>query len=126
MKSSTGSAYDFRSQPTARPIGREHSAGSSAPVESEHFQPIGTKKAHYSSPAAGPFRCDNCVHYLKIEADEGTCDHPDVIVDAQAGGEGLEKGREDGKPAAVVEPGGCCSYFKTGKHEAGSVGKEVE
>lgn len=116
VKSETGSQYNFR----------EHEIGKSAPVESKHFQPIGTEKSGYAPPKAGPFRCDNCVHYLKIEEDEGTCDHPDVIADAKAKQPGLELGKEDGKTAAVVEPAGCCDYFKTGKHEAGSKGMEIE
>lgn len=100
-------AYDFRD--TAPQVERE------GDDEKGDFKPTGTSEARYSPPADGPFECGNCVHYKPVNGTHGTCDHPDVIEDAEAGE--LPKGREDGEPAALVALRGCCSYYRKGEHE---------
>ena len=81
----------------------------------EHFQPTGTSESHYSPPADGPFKCGNCVHYKRVNGTHGTCDHPEVIEDAQQGE--LPTAKENGQPAAMVALEGCCEFYRKGEHE---------
>lgn len=60
-------------------------------------QPIGTARAGYST--AGPFRCDHCIH-----ADDGLCNHPEVIADLEM------TLADDGR--ATIQADGCCTYFR--------------
>lgn len=76
---------------------------------------VGTKNAHYSPPGDGPFDCKNCVHFqpwggrMKDHHHQlkhaGTCDHPEVQKDADAG-----EIRKDAQGKPIVSAGGCCSY----------------
>lgn len=75
----------------------------------------GTPSAHYSPPSDGPFDCSNCIHFHRFGGKKkashhttkhgGTCDHPEVQKDAEAGH--IAK-TADGKP--LVQAGGCCEY----------------
>lgn len=66
---------------------------------------IGTPKAHYAGPDSGPFKCGNCSHERW-----GNCNHPDVIEDAKKGYGGLKINPEN--KLAVIDKGGCCTYFR--------------
>lgn len=65
---------------------------------------IGTPNSHYADALHGPFACRNCVHF----ASPAYCNHSKVIQDAKNRGEKLRL--DDGK--AVVNPHGCCDYFR--------------
>lgn len=69
-------------------------------------EPIGTRHAHYAAADKGPFKCGRCVH---LHSQDGlhTCDHPEVRKDAEAGELKLSA---EGHP--IVQPGGCCNYFR--------------
>jgi len=108
VRSQTGSVYNFRSQNVSSEQlqNSEHIAGDSAPVENEKYQPIGTSKSGYAPPSEGPFLCSNCLHYTPQTEVQGACDHPDVIVDAEAGEIPPTEG------GALVEGEGCCNYYR--------------
>jgi hypothetical protein len=74
----------------------------------------GTEQSGYVTPELGPFRCDNCTHYLlamgpprreqRLTSEEGSgqgrCDHPIVLSDPEV---------SDGR----VDADGCCNYFRS-------------
>lgn len=103
-------AYNFREH-TPEVESKKHEQQE----QEEHFQPIGTEESGYATPDQGPFMCGNCVHYKPVNGTHGTCDHPEVIEDAEAGD--IPKGREDGMAAATVAYEGCCDFFRPGEHE---------
>ena len=96
--------YDFRDK---RPLEMEREARVSDPAEAGNDSPIGTTNGGYAKPEEGPFECQRCVHYAKINGTHGTCDHQDVVADATAGEIKLSEG---GK--AVVAARGCSNYFR--------------
>lgn len=67
---------------------------------------FGTSASGYIPARCGPVRCSHCVHYPRPER----CSHPDVVTDSQM------KTTSDG--LAIVEPGGCCRYFRPKGKEA--------
>ena len=67
-----------------------------------HNAPTGTRAAGYSPPDCGPFRCDNCLHYS-----HDACNQPVVMADKE-----LE---HNAHGDAIVEDGGCCTYFRNKK-----------
>jgi len=100
-------AYDFRQK---QPLTMEHEAGKSEPVETGKDKPIGTTKGGYATPEEGPFECQRCVHYHKLNGTHGTCDHQDVVADAEAGEIKLSD-----SGMAVVAARGCSNYFRPEK-----------
>lgn len=69
-------------------------------------EPFGTPKAHYASAAYAPFACHACAHFYFPHL----CNHPDVIEDAEAGRGDLRV--QSKNRFAIVDPGGCCNYFR--------------
>lgn len=72
----------------------------------ENNKPMGSPRAEYLPSRYGPFACHNCQHFKWPHL----CDHPEVIEDAKAKAGSLKIGP---RGLAVVEPGGCCEYFRS-------------
>lgn len=68
----------------------------------------GTKKVGYVDPKFGPFRCDNCVHFVSTVSG---CTDPRVMADS-------EVPQENGKLRyAKVNKAGCCNMFYSKKKD---------
>lgn len=73
----------------------------------ERFDSVGTKHSGYVGPDFGlRGGCIKCSHYHSLDKSSGTCDHPDVKKDAEAG----DIPMRDKKP--LVESEGCCTYVR--------------
>jgi hypothetical protein len=62
--------------------------------------PTGTRAAKYSPAGDGPFECEHCSHF----APKNSCNHPVLMADQEV--------PKNDHGDAVVEPGGCCAYFR--------------
>lgn len=71
----------------------------------DKFAEIGTPLSHYAGADKGPFNCHSCAHFKFPKM----CDHPKVIADAKNGAGDL---RLQKNGMAIVDLGGCCSYFR--------------
>lgn len=66
----------------------------------EELKGDGSAQSGYAEPQLGPFECHNCVHFQ----DPGRCNHPQVESDPEVEG--------------MVDPEGCCNFFKSSGRES--------